>query len=370
MQAVAERPLVAEEQDREGFDRLSEEWDAALDLAGRPEPFHRHAFLAAWHDTFAPDARLRLFLARDQGRLIAGLLLLEDQPWLYGVRVRRLRAPANVHSNRFDALCVPGGESGLKAIWAQVRATCDFDLVEIPDVPENGAARRLLDFADSEGLGVEQWESMRTPCVPLEGGFGAVWARLDAHFRQNMRRRRRRLEQRGKVELERVCGGRSLERYLEEGFALERAGWKGRGRTAVGCDAITRGFYAEVARREALAGRLSLYFLRLDGRPAAFQYGLQSSATYWLPKIAYDETLGDCSPGQLLTEEVLKDCAARGVRELDFLGPGMAWKREWTSAERIHHWLYIFNATARARAVRRLKFWAAPRIREVCQWKP
>lgn len=366
----ADRALVAHEVDRAGFDALAGAWDAVLDRAGRPEPFYRHRFLSVWLDHFAPQARLRVFVARQGGALVAALPLLEDVAWLFGVRVRRLRAPANVHSNRFDLPCEPGREAdALGAIWAHLRGAAEFDVLEIPDVPERGVARRLLDLAKADGLETGEWESMRTPYVSLEGGFAAVQGRLDARFRQNVRRRRKRLEQRGRVELERVEGGRALERYLEEAFALEAAGWKGRDRTAVGSDPLTRGFYAELAREEALAGRLALFFLRLDGRPVAFQYGLAGGATYWLPKTGYDEALHDVSPGQLLTEAVLRDCAERGYAEFDFLGPWMPWKADWTASVRVHHWLYAFRPTRAARLVRRLKFELAPAAREVLRWK-
>ncbi|HEY3447948.1 MAG TPA: GNAT family N-acetyltransferase [Myxococcales bacterium] len=370
MQADPATTLVAEELDRAGFDALAPAWDAALEQARRPEPFYRHHFLSAWLDHFAPEERLRVFVAREQGRLVAALPLVEDRPRFYGVKVRRLRAPANVHSNRFDLLLEPGREDALKALWSHLRASAEFDVLEIPDVPEQGAARKLLPLAEAAGLTTGQWESMRSPYVPLEGGWTAVSARLDARFRQNMRRRRRKLEQRGPVELERVEGGRDLERYLEEGFELERAGWKGRESTAIASDPVTRGFYAELARREATRGRLSLYFLRLSGRAVAFQFGLADATTYWLPKTGYDESLAECSPGQLLAEAVLRDCAARGLAEFDFLGPAMSWKSDWTAASRVHDWLYVFGTSPAARWAHRVKFGLAPAVREVLRWKP
>ena len=188
MQPDPATTLVAEELDRVGFDALEDAWDAALERAGRSEPFCRHRFLSVWLDHFAPDLPLRVFVAREDGRLVAALPLVEDQPRLYGVRVRRLRAPANVHSNRFDVLWEPGRSDALAAVWAHLRASAEFDLLELPDVPEQGAARALLPLAEAEGFSTGAWESMRTPYIPLEGGWPALSARLDARFRQNLRR--------------------------------------------------------------------------------------------------------------------------------------------------------------------------------------
>ncbi|HSP79034.1 MAG TPA: GNAT family N-acetyltransferase, partial [Myxococcaceae bacterium] len=188
---------------------------------------------------------------------------------------------------------------------------------------------------------------------------------LSSRFKANCRRRRRKLEERGRVEVERVEGGLELEARLEEGFSLEASGWKGRRGTAMAQDGRTRGFYSELAREAGYAGRLALYFLRLDGRAVAFQYGLCHGGRYFLLKPGYDESLGECSPGQLLMEEVLRDCIARGLREFDFLGPDMVWKRDWTDRVRRHSWLYVFNDTAFGRALCAAKFRWGPRAREV-----
>jgi CelD/BcsL family acetyltransferase involved in cellulose biosynthesis len=99
-----------------------------------------------------------------------------------------------------------------------------------------------------------------------------------------------------------------------------------------------------------------MFFLRLDGRAIAFQYGLLVDRRYYLLKPAYAEDLAECSPGQLLMEEVLKDCIARELEEFDFLGPDMPWKRDWTPQTRTHNWLYVFRDHALGRTLRRAKF--------------
>ncbi|MFN7134567.1 MAG: GNAT family N-acetyltransferase, partial [Myxococcales bacterium] len=177
------------------------------------------------------------------------------------------------------------------------------------------------------------------------------------------------LEERGKVTLERFTGGPALERLLEEGFQLEQSGWKGREGTAIACDPAVRGFYAEYARAAALAGELSLYFLRVGGEAVGFHYGLTRGDTYYLPKMAYAEELKECSPGQLIMQAVLEDCCARGLKEFDFLGPLMPWKQDWTDEVRVHHWLYVFAKSRKGRALEQLKFRWVPVAREAIGWK-
>jgi len=167
-----------------------------------------------------------------------------------------------------------------------------------------------------------------------------------------------------------VEGGPQLDSALEEGFALEAAGWKGRSGTAMSQDRSTRDFYVELARVASARGWLALYLLRVQGRAVAFHYALTYGGRYLLLKPAYDEQVSSCSPGQLLVEDVVRDGVARGWSEFDFLGPDMPWKREWTSTARHHDWLYVFRDTRLGRALASAKFRLVPAAREVvARWK-
>jgi hypothetical protein len=104
MEALALRsPLqVTELNDRSSFVALADEWDALV-ASTRDQIFFRHEFLRIWIDNFAPGDRLRVLLARSpDGKLIAGLPLIEQRTTLYGVPVRQLVSAANPHSCRFD----------------------------------------------------------------------------------------------------------------------------------------------------------------------------------------------------------------------------------------------------------------------------
>ncbi|XXF80869.1 GNAT family N-acetyltransferase [Myxococcaceae bacterium GXIMD 01537] len=368
------RPLIAapsvdEVTDRSAFMALEPEWNALVE-ATSGELFYRHEFLRIWVDNFAPGARLRILILRDSdGRLSAALPLVLERTTLHGVPVRQLSATANPHSCRFDVLAREP-EAAAAAFLAHLRARRDWDVLRLTDVPEGGAGWALHEAARQAGLPTGTWESLQSPYVPLPGTHEDYLGTLQAKFKANCRRRRRKLEEKGTLTVERVDGGLELEGKLEEGFLLELSGWKGARGTAMAQDGRTRGFYTELARDSAYRGRLSLFFLRLDGRAVAFQYGLVHGGRYLLLKPGYDESLRECSPGQLLMEEVLADCFARGLREFDFLGPDMVWKRDWTDKVRRHTWLYVFSGSAFGRALCAAKFrWLPAAKGLVARWQ-
>jgi CelD/BcsL family acetyltransferase involved in cellulose biosynthesis len=357
-------PGVLEVTDRTAFMALAPEWNTLVSSTA-DEPFFRHEFFRVWVDNFAPEARLRVLTLRDgEGRLGAALPLMAGRTLLLGMPVRQLSATANPHSCRFELLAREPRVAA-EAFLAHLRRDDSWDVLQLTDVPEGGGGWSLYEAARAAGLPCGTWESLCSPYVPLPASWEAYQRTLASRFKANCRRRRRKLEAWGRVELERVEGGLELEARLEEGFALEASGWKGRQGTAMSQDGRTRGFYSELAREAGYAGRLALYFLRLDGRAVAFQYGLRHGGRYFLLKLGYDESLGECSPGQLLMEEVLRDCLARGLREFDFLGPDMVWKRDWTDRVRRHIWLYIFKDSAFGRALCAAKFRWGPMAREV-----
>ena len=362
---------VSEVTDRAAFLALAGEWDALV-RGTRDEPFYRHHFSRIWLDHFAPHGRLRILLGREAGgALVAVLPLLQGRGSVYGAPVRLLTATANDHSPRFDLIARDAPAAG-RAFFAYLARQPGWDVLRMMDVPDGGAAWHLYQAAQAARSPTGTWPSVLSPYISLPGTYAALWQGLDAKFKANVRRRRKKLEAAGTVTLERVAGGPDLDAKLAEGYALEQSGWKGGQGTAIAQDAATQAFYSDLAHTTAARGTLALYFLRLDGRAVAFHYGLSQGTHYYLLKPAYDETYKECSPGHLLMDEVLKDCIVRGLQEFDFLGPDMLWKRDWAGAARRHTWLFVFRSTPYGRALRELKFrwWPAVKGRIVAWRKP
>lgn len=363
-------PSVEEISTLGAFAPLAPEWDA-LAAATDDQVFYRHDFVGAWLASFAADARLRVLTLRAaDGSLEGALPLVKRQVRWHGIPLRELASATNWHSCRFDLLA-RDPRAAASRLLAHLAADRSWDVLRLADVPEDGSAFALLRRAEALGHPVGVWESHRSPFLALPASLEQVHAGLDSGFRANLRRRRARLERRGAVCLERVAGPPGLARALEEAFALEAGGWKGRAGTAINQEPSARAFYAALARGAAARGALALYFLRLNGRAVACGLALVHAGRCLLLKTAYDEAAADCSPGHLLVEDVLRDCMERGLGEFDFLGESMDWKRCWTSAARRHFWLFVFRADRWGQALRDLKFTWTPLVKDwVGRWMP
>jgi len=357
MLAVKASPAMAvtEVVGRLDFMALEQEWNDLV-KATCDEPFYRHEFIRIWIDNFAPDARLSILTGRDRaGRLVAAFPLMKARAFACGLPARQTVSTANPHSCRFDLIAEDGTAAG-KSFFAYLAADKTWDMLKITDVPADGNAWHLYRAAEEAGFPVGTWESQRSPYLELPPSYDQLLERMNSHFRSNLRRHRRRLENMGTVTFERVTGGTHLQERLEECFAIEQKGWKGLEGTAILQDTRTYGFYTQLAHSAASLNYLSLFLLKLNGQSIAFHYGFTYGDTYYMPKIGYDEAFEAGSPGLVLLEQIMKDCIGRGLKTCEFLGLDLPWKRDWSKQVCRHDWLFIYRDATVGRALHEVKF--------------
>ena len=65
---------------------------------------------------------------------------------------------------------------------------------------------------------------------------------------------------------------------------------------------------------------------------------------------------------------MVAECEARGLAELDFLGPDMEWKRDWAPHHRPHDWLYVYRPSLAGHAMHTLKHRVRPTVKGALSW--
>ncbi len=360
--------------DLSAFSMIRDDWNGLVDESD-PQPFYRHEYIKAFMANFLKGAPLKVVTVRDaSGRLTAALPLAAGRGSIWGIGTRELASPTNVHSLRFDFMAAEGtpaftGEAA-QAVFQHLAADPSWDVLKLTDIPEGGKAWSLFEAAQAAGLPVGAWKSQCSPYIELPDSQESLMKSLSAKFRANLRRRRKRLAENGEITVERLSGATLSPRHIEEALLMESGGWKGRQGSAVNQSEAIRGFHRELFLDSEYRERLSLFRLKLKDQPIAFQYGITTNGVFSLVMTSYDESFSSFSPGHLLTEEVLKDCVSRGLREFDFLGCDLPWKLEWTSAVRAHHWLFIFRDSARGRLLRKIKFsWVQTARQLLTKWR-
>jgi len=145
----------------------------------------------------------------------------------------------------------------------------------------------------------EQDRVHRAIFIPSEGGNEYITAQCSSGYIKDLRRRRRRLEEQGKVNWRVLFGSEvddmSVERFLE----IEHMGWKGEGGTSLRSRPSHERFFREMVRRFRDVGRLFFTELFLDDVVIASLSNLTSGGAGFSFKIGWDSGYKKMAPARL-----------------------------------------------------------------------
>lgn len=342
----------------EVIDRSAEEWRNLCDEAVDDQPFYRPEWIKAYFRNFGREKRVHLIAARSEKHLCLLLPLQEELATFSKVPVRRLRSPVNGTCGRFDAVrrAGPEGEAAVQATWDYLKELAGWDLLQFSSALEGSSVGQITDAAEADGFLTTHEADRPNPLVPVPTGPAALSQMPpNSKLRSQLRQARRRLAEQGELKFYRVqtADRAALDRF----YKLEASGWKGKIRSCALYDG-SQPFYDEVAEQAARFGYLTLYMLEFNGQLIASHFSFNYRNRCYSPKVAYDEDFKLYAPGHLIISEILKDCAARGIRDYDITGQDQSWKMKWTNQTRAVHHYYIFRGP-----VGRLAYTVASRLR-------
>jgi CelD/BcsL family acetyltransferase involved in cellulose biosynthesis len=311
------------------------QWDDLVDRSPESCPWLRPGWVEAWWRAFG-SGRLR-FVTLHRGDRLAALVPLAQ-------RRGTLAAPTNYHTPSFEF--VGEDDHAVRELAAEVFAMRPRQLAARFIQPADATTIALRDEALARGYRVIERPLERSPFVATDVGWDRYVASLAGKLRRELGRRRRRLDERGHVGLAVEDGRHALDELLAEGFRVEGSAWKEARGTAIASHQATTAFYRDVARWAAGRGSLRLAFLRLDGRPLAFDFAIEEDGRHYLLKTGFDPAYRELSPGMLLRFEMLGRAFQLGLRSYEFLGTDEPWKLDWTSSVRERVELRAFAPTA------------------------
>jgi CelD/BcsL family acetyltransferase involved in cellulose biosynthesis len=313
---------------------LTQQWDRLALAAG--SVFMSSAWLSSWWGAFGAGEPAWILELDDEGALAAGAAMMRAGG--------RYESASNVHSGEWGVLS--RGERPRARVWraiaetggARVRLEC---LTEV-----RGESRLAQAELERAGYRVVRVEGPFSPWVALPASWEEFIAQASSSLRQQVGRRRRRLQREGELVFRIQTGGEGLERDLERFFDLEASGWKGEHGTAIRSRPETDRLYREFARLAAAAGILRLNMLELDGALLAASYDCAYGGAGSLLKTAFSEPHGHLSPGLVLLAEVLRSCIEEGLAGYDFLGDDDLYKTRWTDVVRPRSKLFAYRGAA------------------------
>ena len=228
-------------------------------------------------------------LVKDGEELIGIAPLMVSRQRMYGIPVRELGFIYNDHTPRFDFIVARNHASVYEAVWRHLLDKREeWDLLKLCQI--DSGSRTLLELpllAAASGCQVGTWPSIESPYLRMQGSFEQYFKSLNTGLRQNLKRRIKRLEERGAVEFECVSAEEQIDSALHEAFRIEAASWKQSAGTAIECHPELQKFYSSVAHRAARRGSLYLAFLRANGQRIAFDLSLIHNNKRFILKPGY-----------------------------------------------------------------------------------
>lgn len=285
----------------------AEAWDDLWRRSPSAMPTAQAELIAQWVEQFAPRQRFAAVLVDDGRQLLAALPLV-------GKTVGRVLEVGQLPANCWT----PGGDLLLDAECDKPHAlgTLVGGLHELPwpllwldEVEWNGPLwyefRQAAWHANHDYSTHHQFD---VGVVDIDHGWTAYEASWSGNHRRSVRVGRRRLHEQGHLQFEAIRRPRpsEVEALLREGFEVEDRSWKGSAGSSVLRSPGMFTFFVRQAKQLARRDQLALYYLRLDGRPIAFEYCYTSRGVCYSHKLGYDERFARCAPGFVLRREQLE----------------------------------------------------------------
>ncbi len=300
-------------------DSLRSEWDALADQTTAP-PFLYGGFIEAWSSAFQEPDALRVITARDGSDLVGVLPLVVDGE------------SAQTPPRFGQAGPVARNEQIADALMAYALQAAGFRSIEMGPLPADGADLiRAQRGAESAGFAYSDWVNQEQPIVDCDTDWETYFGGLSRNLRKDVRRRRRRLEERGDLTIQVHRGAEALGEPLAEGVAIESSGWKGQEGTAILEAKGQLAFFQALADWAAARDALEITFLRLDGTAIAFHYNIVFHGILYALKIGFDESYADLSPGKVLLGAEIERTFTEGHRRFDFGGDPEDYKLKWAT---------------------------------------
>lgn len=207
------------------------------------------------------------------------------------------------------------GDAAVALLRAIVDAPDLPKILKLPLFPVQGSVHAAIEAALAvTGSTLATYEHWRRPMLaprPEEDAERYLRRALGQGYKKRMQQHRQ-LEKAGALLYQRHRGEEALA-ALDDFLALEAAGWKGRGGTALACRPRDAAYIRAVVRNFAATDAARIDLLRLDGAPIAGGLLLDLAGQAHFLKIAYDEGKARLSPGRALAIEMLRGDFAAGL---------------------------------------------------------
>ena len=304
-------------------------WEELAAAALEPNVFYEHWMLLPALEAFGAgkDIRVVLVLIHDPHNPNAPAKLGGLFPLELVLRFRKLKVSAlSLWQHVHCYVCTPllradAARECMVELFQWFRSgAASASLIELGCISGDGPFHKMLVDLSNE-LGLLSWTTDIFTRGLWREGYGRNTdpeSAVSGDLRRRLRRKERRLSERGRVEHLVLRPEDDVGRWIDEFLRIEASGWKGQRGSALASSESGRRYFTEIATSAFCRGRLLMLGLNFDDRPIARRCAFVSGEGSFAFKTAYDEEFADFSPGAMLEVDSIRQLQALpGVRWMD-----------------------------------------------------
>ena len=315
------------------------EWDALAVASAKP--FCAPGWMLAWWASAAPaNSSLCVVLVREGEELVGVAPMFSQRDRL---RVKRLRFLSSPAALRTEPLARSGSEDLVaSAVAAALRESGEgpgailFDGVAASSPWPELFAHHLSEDA---GGWVHTYMEMPAPAVRIAHSTGDEWlASKSKNFREQTRRRRRKLEKEGATF--RMSSAETITSDLAALNRLHHSRWEGRGGSGV-LSSDVETMLRLAAGNLLPSERFRLWVIDVGGEIISAHLFLEAGGelSYWLG--GFDDKWAVHQPALQVLVAALQDSIERGEKRLDLGGGAQSYKYRLSDGEEMVRWTTV-----------------------------
>ena len=366
------------------FDRFLElrnGWNSLRPWAGSSSAALTHEWFSAWLRAFGKGIDLHILALFDKNtstgkadKLVGVAPLQIVRSTFRGVPCRQLRFLYNRHGPRCCFLMRDGYSDHGEILMKEVLDLHGCDIAILENIPHESYLYALCTkLPGSRKHSVLLRRTMSSPFLRIEGPWEDFFDSRPRNLRRSIRSKEKKLAAAGQMTFAHFTDAKSVVSIMPTLFALGEKSWKARGGRAIGSQPESRKFYSLLAETFGEGNEVSVWLMRVNGEPAAFEFHLVRDRQVQALRAEFDEKYRDLGVGSVLDKEIVKRLFEMGFEEYDMGGESDFYKLRWTEKARNHSELLIFGKSAAGRlictiekgVVEPLKTIVRPRLRDV-----
>ncbi len=183
---------------------------------------------------------------------------------------------------------------------------------------------------------------IKKPCpfIDLPVSWDTYLNTLSAKSRYYIRRKIRKAEKDFSVHVG-IAQQENLQNRFQQMIQQHQQVWKSRQRPGAFARKNFRVFHQAMLQPLLDRNQLKLFYLELNGQPAASYYLFQHKRQYLFYLSGFNPDFAHYSPSVVLLAKILQTAIAEGIEEFDMLRGSARYKYQWTQKQRMNESLII-----------------------------